>query len=316
MRNKRRENKGLLAFVRKKHSSNITITSQAQAEGFATAKRAVLMVQMNNAGKTWDVPADEGLSAVTSLVVDAPGAAGTICPRWSTGAIRTQKSGVLAWDDGIYEGYKMDMDSQKHLVGQIEGFVKNLGDFSTEEARKLLEFFDSKIISPVFGNRGCSFSRVFPKFNALLRPRWTRFILVRPIQTFLRRRSRLMSLRSTALEEVKQGSKIPTGSGLRSAGVTDEWVLEDSGPVVDGQILLRVEQELSPERLEFFRELRHSMQPIRAQRGGHFTNPSSNAITSHRKTGASTEELLSGKLIIGAGSGRSGNKFVTTYKKD
>jgi hypothetical protein len=60
VRNKRRENKGLLAFVRKKCSSNIMITSQAQAEGFANAKRAVLVVQMNDAGKTWDVPADEG----------------------------------------------------------------------------------------------------------------------------------------------------------------------------------------------------------------------------------------------------------------
>jgi hypothetical protein len=60
----------------------------------------------------------------------------------STGAIRTQKSGVLAWDDGIYQGYEMDTDSQKHLIGQIEGFIKNLGDFSTGEARKLLEFFD------------------------------------------------------------------------------------------------------------------------------------------------------------------------------
>jgi hypothetical protein len=60
MRNKRRRNKGLLAFARKKRSSNITITSQAQAEGFATAKRAVLVVQMNDAGETWDVPAKEG----------------------------------------------------------------------------------------------------------------------------------------------------------------------------------------------------------------------------------------------------------------
>jgi hypothetical protein len=36
----------------------------------------------------------------------------------------------------------MDTDSQGHLVGQIEGFFKNLVEFSTREAGKLLEFFD------------------------------------------------------------------------------------------------------------------------------------------------------------------------------
>jgi hypothetical protein len=60
MRNKRRRNKGLRTVIRKKRSSNITITSQMQAEGFTTAKSAVLVVQMNDAGETWDVPANEG----------------------------------------------------------------------------------------------------------------------------------------------------------------------------------------------------------------------------------------------------------------
>jgi hypothetical protein len=54
------ENKGLLTFVRKKSSSNVTITGQAQAEGLVTAKSAVLVVQMNDAGETWDVPANKG----------------------------------------------------------------------------------------------------------------------------------------------------------------------------------------------------------------------------------------------------------------
>jgi hypothetical protein len=60
----------------------------------------------------------------------------------STRTIWNQKNGVIAWDDGIYPRSEMDTDSQKRLVEQIEGFIKNLGDLSTGEARKLLKFFD------------------------------------------------------------------------------------------------------------------------------------------------------------------------------
>jgi hypothetical protein len=60
MRNKRRRNKGLSTFIGKKRGSNIAITSQTQAECLTTAKSAALVVQMNDAGETRDVPANEG----------------------------------------------------------------------------------------------------------------------------------------------------------------------------------------------------------------------------------------------------------------
>jgi hypothetical protein len=68
----------------------------------------------------------------------------------------------------------METDSQKRSVGQIEKFIKNLRDFSMEEARKLLEFFDwlrnlykKNLYSELlvsFGNHSCSFPRIFQNF--------------------------------------------------------------------------------------------------------------------------------------------------------
>jgi hypothetical protein len=60
----------------------------------------------------------------------------------------------------------MDTDSQERTIGQIEGFIKDLGNHSTGEARKLLEFFGRlqklvyenlySILLASFGNRECS----------------------------------------------------------------------------------------------------------------------------------------------------------------
>jgi hypothetical protein len=75
-----------------------------------------------------------------------------------------------------------------------------------------------------------------------------------------------MGLRIAVFEEVEQGSKVPISSGLRATGVTNEWVLEDSGPVVDRQVPLRIEQELGPDRLELFQELCDSRQTVGSQR--------------------------------------------------
>jgi hypothetical protein len=119
-----------------------------------------------------------------------------------------------------------------------------------------------------------------------------------------------MGLRIAVFKKVNKGGKVPISSGLRAAGVTNEGVLKDSGPVVDGQVPLRIEQELGPDRLELFRELCHPRQTIGSQRCDPLADPVANTVSCDRQSSTSAKELLSSKLVIGAGSTQIGDQFV------
>jgi hypothetical protein len=79
---------------------------------------------------------------------------------------------------------------------------------------------------------------------------------------------------------------------------------------------LGVQKKLTPERLEFLRDLGHSRQTVGSQRSSQLANPSSNAITSHRKAGASAEEGLTSELVVDTGSRQVEKELVASYKEN
>jgi hypothetical protein len=78
---------------------------------------------------------------------------------------------------------------------------------------------------------------------------------------------------------------------------------------------LGVEKELAPEWLEFLRNLVHAGQTVDSQRSSHLANPSPNAVTSHRKAGASAEEGLASELVVDVGGGQVEKEIVASYKE-
>jgi hypothetical protein len=105
------------------------------------------------------------------------------------------------------------------------------------------------------------------------------------------------------------------GSGLGAPAIAQKRVLHDGCTIVDGQLRLGVEKELTPEWLEFLWNLVHARQTVGSQRSSHFANPSSNAITSHRKAGASVEERLASELVVNTGSGQVKKELVAVCKE-
>jgi hypothetical protein len=79
---------------------------------------------------------------------------------------------------------------------------------------------------------------------------------------------------------------------------------------------LGVEKELTPEWLEFLRNLVHARQTVGSQRSSHLANPSSNVITSHRKAGARAEERLASELVVDTGGGQVKKELVAVCKKE
>jgi hypothetical protein len=215
---------------------------------------------------------------------------------------------------------KMDTDSQERTIGQIEGFIKNLGSRSTGEARKLLEFFGrlQKFVQYI-NCQALAIADARPivylkKSSALLRSRWSRLTLVQPVRLLLGWRSWLMSACGAAREELNEGWEILIGGEVSSARVADKRVSLDCGPVFDGQLRLGVGEELPPERAKGLWDLRDTGETVYSQIGDHPADPSTNAITRDGDTCAGAEELLSGELVVGTGSREVGDELVTTYK--
>ena len=124
-----------------------------------------------------------------------------------------------------------------------------------------------------------------------------------------------MSAGSAASEELDEGWKILIRREVGSAGVADERVALDRGPVINGQIHLGVLEELSPERSKGLWDLRDTGKTIHPQVGDHPADPSTHAITRDGDTSAGAEELLPGELVVGTSSGEVGDELVTTCKR-
>jgi hypothetical protein len=220
---------------------------------------------------------------------------------------------------------EMDTDSQERTVGQIEGFLKNLGNHSTREARKLLEFF-GRLQKLVYENL----------YSILIAKLWQSRML---IQSYISRnparyfdpdgpaspssgqfepppgwRSWLMSACGVAHEELNKSWEVFVGGKASPARIADERVALDCGPVVDGQLRLGVGEELPPERAKGLWDLRNTGETVYSQIGDHPADPGANAITHDGDTRAGAEELLSGELVVGTGSREVGDELVTTCK--
>jgi hypothetical protein len=124
-----------------------------------------------------------------------------------------------------------------------------------------------------------------------------------------------MSARGAVREELNEGWEILIGREVSSAWVADKRVVFDRSPVIDGQLRLGVGEELPPERAKGLWDLRDTGETVYPQVCDHPADPSADTITRNGDTRAGAEELLSGKLVVSAGSGEVGDELVTTCKQ-
>jgi hypothetical protein len=124
-----------------------------------------------------------------------------------------------------------------------------------------------------------------------------------------------MSACGAVREELDERWEILIGGEVGSVRVADERVVLDRGPVFNGQLRLGVLEELPPERSKGLWDLRDTRETVYSQVGDHPADPSTDAITCDGNTRAGAEELLSGELVVGTGSGEVGDELVTTCKK-
>jgi hypothetical protein len=123
-----------------------------------------------------------------------------------------------------------------------------------------------------------------------------------------------MSACGAAREELNESWEVFVGGKVVMTRVTDERVAHDRGPVIDRQLRLGFDQELSPERAKVLWDLRNTRETIRSQVGDHSADPGTNAITRDCDMCAGTEELLLGELVVGAASREIGDELITTCK--
>jgi hypothetical protein len=123
-----------------------------------------------------------------------------------------------------------------------------------------------------------------------------------------------MSACGAVHEELDEGREIFIGGEVGPTRIADEWVAHDCRPVINGQLCLGLNEELSPERAKGLWDLRNAGKTVRPQICDRLADPCTNTITCDCDTGASTEKLLAGELVVGAGSGQIGDEFVATCK--
>jgi hypothetical protein len=114
----------------------------------------------------------------------------------------------------------------------------------------------------------------------------------------------------SAQKEVDQDWKVFISGEVSPARVADERIAPDGVPIVDRQLRLRVEQELSPEWTKLLWELRHHRQTMGPQRRDSLADPSADAIAGNCEAGARTEKVLANELIVSTGSGQVSDELV------
>jgi hypothetical protein len=125
----------------------------------------------------------------------------------------------------------------------------------------------------------------------------------------------LMSSSGAACEELEQGWEIFVCGKVGAVRIADKWVTHDCCPIINRQLHLSIDQELSPEGTKGLWDLQHTRQAVRPQICDHLADPCANVIARDCDTRASKEKLLTSKLVVGAGCGQIGDKLVTTYKQ-
>jgi hypothetical protein len=116
-------------------------------------------------------------------------------------------------------------------------------------------------------------------------------------------------------EELEEGREIFIGGEVGPTRIADERVAHDCRPVINGQFCRGIDEELFPERTKGLWDLRNTGKTIRPQRRDRLADPCANAITRDCDTSAGTEEMLAGKLVIGASCGQVGDELITTCKQ-
>jgi hypothetical protein len=124
----------------------------------------------------------------------------------------------------------------------------------------------------------------------------------------------LTSTCGAAREELDKSREVFISGEVGPTRIADEWVAHNCRPVINGQLHLGLDEELSPERAKGLWDLRDAGKAIRPQIRDCLADPCANAITCDCNAGASTEKLLAGELVVSAGSGQIGDELVATCK--
>jgi hypothetical protein len=124
----------------------------------------------------------------------------------------------------------------------------------------------------------------------------------------------LTSACGTAREELDKSWEVFISGEVGPTRIADERVAHNGRPVINGQLRLSLDEELPPKWAKGLWKLRDTRKAVRPQICDGLTDPGTNAVTRDCDTSASTEKLLAGELVVGAGSRQIGNKLIAACK--